>query len=174
MMSGYKLLGGPQCGILLGQRDTVERLARNPLARALRVDKLTLAALEATLSLYREPARALAEIPVLAMLSATTQSVKDRADRIVEALARRGVPASVVASEGSVGGGAFPTAKLPSWAVAPEGDAMRVEGRLRNGARPVIARIVDGRARLDLRSVLAHDDATLTDAVVAALAAGAA
>ena len=103
------------------------------------------------------------------MLSATAASVKERAERVVQELSRAGVQASVVASEGSVGGGAFPTARIASWAVAPEGDATQGEHLLRHGALPVIARIVDGRVRLDLRSVPARDDAALTHAVGAAL-----
>ena len=121
VMSGDKLLGGPQAGIILGQREAVGRLARNPLTRALRVDKLTIAALQATLALYRDPPRALREIPILAMIGEPMASVRARADRIAAAVRAAGVGAELIRSEGSVGGGAFPTARIPSVAVALDG-----------------------------------------------------
>jgi L-seryl-tRNA(Ser) seleniumtransferase len=170
LMSGDKLLGGPQAGIVVGEAAAVARLRRNPLARALRVDKLTLAALEATLALYRDPPRAVREIPALAMLTAPVAGVRARADALRGALAARGVEADVVDSEASVGGGAFPTARISSAAVAVGGVAQQVEERLRRAERPVIGRIVDGRVWLDLRSVPEADDAAFTRATLDALA----
>lgn len=181
MMSGDKLLGGPQAGIIVGRREAVARLRQHPLARALRVDKLTLAALEATLALYREPARARRSIPALAMLTATAESIRARAAAIVDGLrAAMGVPTDAGAapatelrvepSEATVGGGAFPTARIPSWAISLGGDANAIEARLRTGAVPVIARIEAGRVRLDLRSVDPTDDAALASLLRAALA----
>ncbi|MDQ8156996.1 MAG: L-seryl-tRNA(Sec) selenium transferase [Gemmatimonadota bacterium] len=167
IMSGDKLLGGPQAGIVLGTRAAIETLRRHPMARALRVDKLTFAALEATLALYRDPTRARAEIPALAMLTATTDAIRQRATAVAAAL---GPAASVVASEASVGGGAFPTARIPSAAVILGGEAMAIERRLRGGRLPVIARIADDRVRLDLRSLPPEDDATLVALVREALA----
>jgi len=161
-MSGDKLLGGPQAGIILGRRDAIAALRTNPLTRALRVDKLTLAALESTLALYRDPERARREIPVLAMLTASHEHLTARASKLAAAL---GGGARDVASEGSVGGGAFPTARLRGAAVVFPGDAVPLEARLRAGSTPVIGRIVDGRLRLDLRSVPESDDAALLDAV---------
>ncbi|MFL5577917.1 MAG: L-seryl-tRNA(Sec) selenium transferase, partial [Gemmatimonadaceae bacterium] len=169
LMSGDKLLGGPQAGIVLGARDAVARLRRNPLARALRVDKLTIAALEATLALYRDPARAVREVPALAMLTAPASAVRERAERVAARLAAGGVRAAVVESEASVGGGAFPTARIPSAALALAGNAEDGERRLRAGAPAVIGRIADGRLLLDLRSVPAADDDRLADAVLRAL-----
>ncbi|MDH5233347.1 MAG: L-seryl-tRNA(Sec) selenium transferase [Gemmatimonadota bacterium] len=169
LMSGDKLLGGPQAGIILGRAAAVARLRQHPLARALRVDKLTLAALEATLGLYRDTAIAVQAIPALAMLTATPARVRARADAVVATLARYGQRAHVAASEATVGGGAFPTARLPSWCVVLEGDAVTLEARLRAGAVPVIGRIADGRLLLDLRSVLEAEDATLATLVRAAL-----
>ena len=160
-MSGDKLLGGPQAGIILGRRDAIARLRSNPLTRALRVDKLTLAALETTLALYREPERARREIPVLAMLTATRERLAERAAKLAAAL---GGGARAVASEGSVGGGAFPTARLAGAAVELPGDAARLDHRLRAATTPVIGRIVDGRLRLDLRSVPESDEPTLLEA----------
>ena len=180
MMSGDKLLGGPQCGILLGTRAAIARLRQHPLARALRVDKLTLAALEATLALYRDPARARREIPALAMLSAEREWVRARAQVIVTALQappeKGGVPLApersmaVAPSEATVGGGAFPTARIPSFAIRLGGDTAALERRLREGAVPVIGRIEDDHLWLDLRSVDASDDAALTALLRTALA----
>jgi L-seryl-tRNA(Ser) seleniumtransferase len=169
-MSGDKLLGGPQAGIVLGTADAVRRMRKNPLTRALRVDKLTLAALEATLALYRDPATAMREIPTLAMLGAPASRVRERAEGVCAALARAGRAAAVVASEGSVGGGAFPTATLPSAAVALDGDAEALESRLRAGALPVVGRISDGRLLLDLRTIPEGEDERLVSAVLDALA----
>jgi L-seryl-tRNA(Ser) seleniumtransferase len=168
-VSGDKLLGGPQAGIALGKREVIERMRANPLTRALRVDKLTLTALEATLALYRDPATARREIPTLAMLTAPEERVRVRAVALCSRLAATGLRAAVVASDASVGGGAFPTARIPSAAIAIEGNADAAEARLRGAARPVIGRIEDGRLLLDLRSVPESDDAALTDAVLAAL-----
>jgi L-seryl-tRNA(Ser) seleniumtransferase len=168
-MSGDKLLGGPQAGIALGKRAVIERMRSNPLTRALRVDKLTLAALEATLALYRDPATALREVPTLAMLTAPLERVRERASALCSRLAAASHRAAVVASSASVGGGSFPTVQLPSAAVALEGDAEGTESRLRAAARPVIGRIDEGRFLLDLRSVPEGDDEAFVDAVLTAL-----
>lgn len=169
-MSGDKLLGGPQAGIIVGTADVVRRLRENPLARALRVDKLTLSALEATLSLYRDPQRALREIPVLAMLAQTLDALRARANALrgrLEGAVR------VVESEAGVGGGAFPSAKIPSIALAVGGDAdaQEIERRLRGGDPAVIGRIAEGRLLLDLRAILPAEDDLLGAAVRAALSA---
>ena len=169
-LSGDKLLGGPQAGIILGRPAVIEQLRANPLARALRVDKLTISALGATLALYRDPAVALREIPVLAMLSASAQSLEQRARGVAEQIRVRGVTCEVMASESSVGGGAFPDAVLPSFAVALAGDAVILEERLRKATPPVIGRVRDGRLLLDVRSVLPRDDEALASTVIGALA----
>ncbi len=154
MMSGDKLLGGPQAGIIVGRAPVIDALRRNPLARALRVDKLTLSALEATLTLYREPERAVREIPALAMLTAPQAELVARAERLVQALNESGIAAAVVETEATVGGGAFPTARIPSAAVAlTDGPAAAIEERLRGAATPIVARIANGRVLLDLRGV---------------------
>jgi L-seryl-tRNA(Ser) seleniumtransferase len=171
MMSGDKLLGGPQAGIIVGRAEPIAALRRNPLARALRVDKLTLSALEATLTLYREPARAVREIPALAMLTAPLEALTARAQRVVEALSASGICASIVHTEATVGGGAFPTARIPSAAVAlTAGAAARVEALLRGGATPIITRVASGRVLLDLRGVPERLDASLPALVGSALA----
>ncbi|HET7458437.1 MAG TPA: L-seryl-tRNA(Sec) selenium transferase [Gemmatimonadaceae bacterium] len=170
VMSGDKLLGGPQAGVIVGTRAAIAALRRNPLARALRVDKLTIAALGATLALYRDPARAVRDVPALAMLTASAAEVRARAERLRDDLVARGVPATVVESEASVGGGAFPTARIASFAVALDGDAVALERRLRL-ATPVgvVGRIADGRVLLDARTVPAAHDGAFAAALLGAL-----
>ena len=175
LMSGDKLLGGPQAGIVLGGRAAVQAMRDNPLARALRVDKLTLAALEATLELYRDPAIAVREIPALQMLTAPADAIAARASAMATQLRAVGITCSVVESDATVGGGAFPAARIVSTAIRVDGVSGSVaEQRLRAGRLPVIGRIADGRLQLDVRSVPAAHDETLVAAVVAALGAGAA
>ncbi|MBX3175281.1 MAG: L-seryl-tRNA(Sec) selenium transferase [Gemmatimonadaceae bacterium] len=176
IMSGDKLLGGPQAGIVLGKRDAIAKLRQHPMARALRVDKLTLAALEATLALYREPAKALREIPTLAMLTAPVNEIEQRAVAIAAELRGDNISGTrehsllgpdwnlkVERTESTVGGGAFPTARIPSVAITVSGDVSALEQRLRNHAVPVIAVTREGRLWLDLRSVPAQQDALLTE-----------
>jgi L-seryl-tRNA(Ser) seleniumtransferase len=170
LMSGDKLLGGPQAGIILGKAAVVAKLRKNPFARAMRVDKLTLSALEATLRIYLEPQRALKEIPVLAMLTEGIEQLETRGQSVVAALRARGIDAEVSTSTASVGGGAFPTAEIPSRAVVIKADADAVEARLRHGEPAVIGRIADGKLFLDLRSVMPREDGPLTTAIAKARA----
>ncbi|MFC4110053.1 L-seryl-tRNA(Sec) selenium transferase [Micromonospora zhanjiangensis] len=153
--SGDKLLGGPQAGLLLGDADLVDRLRRHPLARALRVDKLTLAALEATLSGPPTPTwRALHTAP---------EELRERADRLAAALAAAGVKAEAAPAAAVVGGGGAPEVELPSWAVRlPE----RYAVPLRLGDPPVVGRVERGHLLLDLRCVPAERDGTVRDAVL--------
>jgi L-seryl-tRNA(Ser) seleniumtransferase len=164
--SGDKLLGGPQAGLLLGAAETVTRLARHPLARALRVDKLTLAALEATLA---GPAP-----PVTQALTAALSSVRERAEALAARLADAGVGCQAVPSDAAVGGGGGPGVNLPSAALSlPEGLApgLRSGAAVRRGDVPaVIGRIERGRLLLDLRAVASTDDERLAAAVLAAAA----
>ena len=160
LMSGDKLLGGPQAGIIAGKAELIAMLAKNPLTRALRVDKLTLSALQATLTLHLDPSVALREVPVLAMLAATTESLAARAKAIVATIGHAHSNVQVIETRASVGGGAFPTASIPSVALSFS-NAAPLETRLRRSATPVIGRIVDGCLLLDLRSVLPRQDATL-------------
>jgi L-seryl-tRNA(Ser) seleniumtransferase len=170
-MSGDKLLGGPQAGILLGQSALVERMRRNPLCRALRVDKLTLAGLEATLALYLDPERALREVPVLRMLTLSPDVLHERAASLCRTLAGRGVRATVERGGSAVGGGAFPEVELPTWIVriaAPE--LARAERELRDREPAVVARIIDARLAIDLRTVAPAEENALIDALAAVLA----
>ena len=157
--SGDKLLGGPQAGIVVGRADLVERLRRHPLQRALRADKLTLAALEGTLGLYLDPERALHEVPVLRMLAAPLETVRARAERL-SALTGGTVEETVA----RVGGGALPLAELPSFACAVEEE---LAAGLRAGEPPVVAVVRDGRCLLDCRT-LADDEIEEAAAAVAA------
>jgi L-seryl-tRNA(Ser) seleniumtransferase len=170
LMSGDKLLGGPQAGIILGKAEVVAKLRKNPFTRAMRVDKLTLSALEATLRIYLEPERALKEIPVLAMLTEPLEQLESRGTSIASTLRARGIESELVPSTASVGGGAFPTAGIPSRAVALKVDAVAFEERLRHGEPAVIGRITDGKLLLDLRSVMPREDGALTTAIVQARA----
>ena len=168
-MSGDKLLGGPQAGLILGSKEWIGRARSNPLTRAMRVDKLTLAALEATLMLYRDPVRAAREIPVLAQLTATVDELRARAAHIGTALPIR-ADVSIVESTATVGGGAFPTARIPSIALRFGANATELERALRLGAPAVIARVVEGKVHIDLRTILPVEDDELTAALQAALA----
>jgi L-seryl-tRNA(Ser) seleniumtransferase len=169
--SGDKLLGGPQAGILLGTRAAIEVCRNNPLARAVRADKLTLAALEATLVLYRDPERACAEIPVLRMLTEDVAQIRQRA-----AALHRGVgkDAELVEGESEVGGGSFPGATLPTWLVRVTPDSAHLTpdalaARLRASDPPIIARIGDGRVLLDPRTIFPDQVEIVARAVRAAL-----
>ncbi len=172
--SGDKLLGGPQAGILVGRRDLLARVRRNPLARTVRIDKLCLAALGATLRLYREPVRALEEIPILRMLGLTAAAIGARAEALAGAL-RSAVPDAAISVEhetSEVGGGALPLQTLPTRVLAlrpARGSAANLEGRLRRGSPPVLVRIKGDRILLDLRTVDASEDAALLQAVRQAL-----
>ena len=166
LMSGDKLLGGPQAGIILGAANLMAKLRKNPFARAMRVDKLTLSALEATLRLYLEPERALKEIPVLSMLTAPVEEIDARAEAVAAKLRAAGIQATVVQSSSSVGGGAFPTAAIPSRAILLSRNAQEVEKTLRLGSPAVVGRISEGALLLDLRSVLPREDALLAEAII--------
>src|SRR5690606_5373057 len=135
-MSGDKLLGGPQAGILLGREEWIGRMRRNPLCRAFRVDKLTLAALEATRALYRDPGTALRKIPVLRMLAASAAELRARAGEVRDRLQALGVAAELVPGTSAVGGGAYPAVELPTTLVVLDAGARpatEVEERLRRG-----------------------------------------
>ncbi|MGE0870608.1 MAG: L-seryl-tRNA(Sec) selenium transferase [Kofleriaceae bacterium] len=163
--SGDKLLGGPQAGILVGTAAAIEIARKHPLLRALRPDKLTLAALAATLALHRDGKRA--ELPTARMLAAHTDELRARADQLAAAIGEVGATSvAVEACMSTVGGGAMPTAALASWAVTlrgPSPDA--IERRLRAAPVPVIARIADGRVWLDLRTIADDEIAAVIAAV---------
>ena len=167
--SGDKLLGAPQAGLILGRKSLVERARRDPLARALRVDKLTLAALEATLPAYSDPARAVREIPALRMLAQPEAVIEERARALAEAIRRRAawLEVDVERGAGEVGGGALPLQRLPGWVVTLQWKGHPVEAidrRAREADPPVIGYIRAGKFRMDVR--------TLGDAEIAEVAEG--
>lgn len=165
--SGDKLLGGPQAGIVLGSTEAgvaaIRKMSRHPLARAVRIDKLTLAALEATLR--QRLTGQLDEIPVERMLRMPVESVRRRAAMWSVKLEERGVRSRLVTGESAVGGGSVPGHPLPTVLIALEGPASRLAAALRRGDLPVIARIENDACCLDPRTVLTGEDETLIDAV---------
>lgn len=168
--SGDKLLGGPQAGIIVGKAALVDQLKRFPLMRALRVDKATIAGLEATLQAYLR-GRALEEVPVWRMIAASPDELRARAERLVAQLATH-IPVMVVPCESAVGGGSLPGETLPSVALALEPGAdtpwtpNTLAQALRTVTPAVVGRIADARLLLDLRTVLPHQDALLAACIV--------
>jgi L-seryl-tRNA(Ser) seleniumtransferase len=169
--SGDKLLGGPQAGLLLGRAALVDRAMKHPLARAVRVDKLTLAALIATLDLYLTGS--LAGLPIWNMLGASAESIAARARAWQSRLMERGAAVEVVPAASTVGGGSLPGERLATTALAitpRRGGAADLLRRLREHEPPVIGRIVEERVLLDPRTVLPDEDDVLVEALLAALA----
>jgi L-seryl-tRNA(Ser) seleniumtransferase len=170
--SADKLLGGPQAGIVVGRADLVERLARNPLNRAVRIDKFTIAALEGTLYAY-EAGDALETIPTLRMLTEPLASIRRRAQRLLRRLPaerQRALGAQVVETRSQVGGGALPTVELPTAALAlgtPARPAHALDEGLRAGTPAVLGRILDGRLLLDCRTVLPAEVPALAERLCA-------
>jgi L-seryl-tRNA(Ser) seleniumtransferase len=164
--SGDKLLGGPQAGIVVGTRDLVGAVSSHPLARAVRIDKLSMAALSATLLHYvKEEVEA--EVPIWRMISMTDDELRVRADRWAESI---GPPAEVARSASTVGGGSMPGETLPSWVLnldtgSVDGGAEELAKRLRQGDTPVVGRIEEDRVLLDPRTVLPDDERAFLRAV---------
>jgi L-seryl-tRNA(Ser) seleniumtransferase len=172
LFSGDKLLGGPQCGIILGTRVCVDRISRHPLARAVRVDKLTLAALAATLRLYQDPDTVEHRVPLLTLLTTPVENLRNRAERLAPQLAACPAIAKAepVADTAFLGGGSMPSQSIPTWCVAltPARDSVETLAKeLRRGHPSVCGRIHQDRLLLDLRSVFARQDHLLVSAVKA-------
>ncbi len=171
LFSGDKLLGGPQAGCIVGSRAAVARCREHPVARAVRADKLTLAGLEATLALYREPEQAVREIPVLRMLTLGPEELEARAVRLAEACPPSLRPA-LEAGESAVGGGSFPAAMLPTTLVSLDAGQLGPDGlalRLRLGDPAVVARVGGGRVLLDPRTLPEESFSAVGAALVEAL-----
>ncbi len=172
--SGDKLLGGPQAGIMVGKADLIDAIRKNPLLRAMRVDKLSLAALEATLRLYQEPFEPEKEIPVLSMLTARLDDLKARAVDLANMVTSiDGVEAEVAPIKGEAGGGSLPGIELKSFCIALDIKDKRpqhIVASLREGSPAIIARIVKDKVVLDVRTLMPGDD----NRIVAALEAMAA
>ncbi len=165
--SGYKLLGGPQAGILSGSRALISRMRANSLFRALRVDKLTYAALEGTLRAYRK--QDYDSIPALRMMRLSKDEIRIRAEKIAGKIRSAGITVDLIDGESVIGGGAAPSAVLPTCLLAiasKEFSADEIAGRLREFDSPIISRVQEGRVLLDLRTVFTEQD----DFVAAALA----
>jgi len=164
--SGDKLLGGPQAGILAGRRDLVAKVRRHPLMRALRVDKLTYAALEATLGEYAA-GRASRTIPILRMILATPDAIRERALKVAErALGGGTLEAEIRLGQSAVGGGTTPGLELPTWVVAlrhPTRSADWLDGWLRQQKIPIVGRIENDHLLLDLRTVLGDEDGVVAE-----------
>lgn len=169
--SGDKLLGGPQAGLVAGKKVLIERLRKNPLARAVRIDKLSLAALEATLRAYLEGEKGWSTIPAVAMITCPLQEIRQRAERVQSGLKRQAHPSVRVTIEehrSEVGGGALPAESLPTYCVAiqaPQVPPHRLEGALREADPAVVGRVKENKVLLDLRTVREEEVALLIDAV---------
>ncbi|HMP57927.1 MAG TPA: L-seryl-tRNA(Sec) selenium transferase [Gemmatales bacterium] len=169
LFSGDKLLGGPQAGLIVGRADLIRRIEADPLMRALRLDKLVLAALQATLRLWLDPTEAERQIPLLRLVAAAPAQLRARAVALYNALADQpGLTVEVQTDHAYVGGGALPNQELPTWVLAlkaaglPDADLAQ---RLRLGAPAVVPRVQNGAVLLDLRSVLPEQDEGLLQAV---------
>ena len=158
--SGDKLLGGPQAGIIIGKKEYIDRFKSHPLARAMRVDKMTLAALRATLHTYLDPAEAVREIPTLSMLAADADALHAKAALLQKVLADAGVSSELVEADDQVGGGSVPTQLLATWAVAVDTGEKSVdafERAMRCRVRPIIGRISKEQYLLDARTLWQED-----------------
>ncbi|CAI8038593.1 L-seryl-tRNA(Sec) selenium transferase [Geodia barretti] len=171
--SGDKLLGGPQAGIVVGKRDLVTRLERHPLARAVRIDKMSLASLTATLAHYAM-GEAENKVPVWRMISTSAEDVRARADNWRAALATHQVQTGVEPARSAIGGGSLPGETLPSWTLSvdpsPDRSPEAVLSALRDHSTPVIARIADDTVRLDPRTVLPEQDDDVIRAIATVMA----
>jgi len=172
--SGDKLLGGPQGGIIVGRKDLIEKIRKNPLARAVRVDKMTIAAFEATLMEYLDPEQAMKRIPVLDMLFQPKESIRRRAKKLAAGLRKHVSAADITVIEdiSKAGGGSLPEASFDTYAASIVPSRMSVndlEKRLRSGPRPVIARIRENALLLDARTIRGNEIQPLVEIVTAAL-----
>lgn len=170
LFSGDKLLGGPQCGIIVGKRDAIKSITKHPMMRAVRIDKMTMAALQATLELYRDEAQAVEAIPLLRLLHTDVANLKLRAGRIVEQLRDHPHLATVqvVETQATMGGGSLPTQQLPSVAIGLTGKTMTVDqlsAAYRSAAVPVVGRVNDNQLLLDLKTVQPNEDRLLIEAL---------
>jgi L-seryl-tRNA(Ser) seleniumtransferase len=170
LFSGDKLLGGPQCGIIVGRRQWIEKILKHPLMRAMRVDKLTLSALAATLRLYRDPSKAENSIPLLSFLSTSTDNLKLRAERLAAQLASAEVisEASAVEDMAMLGGGSMPTQQISTWCVSlrpAKGNVDQLARRLRSGEPSVFGRVQKDKLLLDLRTTFPGQDLDIVMAV---------
>ncbi len=168
LFSGDKLIGGPQCGIIIGKRKYIDQVLENPLMRAMRVDKMTLAALAATLRLYRKQETAEQEVPILRMLSMPEANLKLRAEKVIQQIQGGSWLASceVTQSQSMLGGGSLPTQKIPTWCVmiSPQGSSVnRIAERLRASNPAIIGRVQKDKLLIDMRTVFPEQDMVLVE-----------
>ncbi len=166
LFSGDKLLGGPQCGIIVGKKKYIDMITKHPMMRAMRVDKITLAALAATLKLYRDEETVEANVPLLALLSASADNLKNRAERLAPQLQATAHvdSAEVVAGEAFLGGGSVPTQRLESWCIAIKPTGISVDAMakaLRTGEPSIFPRVQQDRVWIDMRSVFPKQDSAV-------------
>jgi L-seryl-tRNA(Ser) seleniumtransferase len=173
LFSGDKLLGGPQAGIIAGGKEWIQKIEKEPLMRAFRLDKMSLAALEATLRLYLNESRALQEIPVLALLSTPLTELRARAEALAARLqAAPGLKAAAREDAAYVGGGSLPDQAMPTWVVEVEADGVSEEElarRLRMGKPAVMGRLQGGKLLLDVRTIFVEQEPALLKAVIDAM-----
>lgn len=169
--SGDKLLGGPQAGILVGTKQYIDQLKRHPLLRALRVDKMTLAGLEATLQAYLKPEQAMKDIPLLQMLGQSEEKLAHKAQTLADDIRAldKGYQVNMIEGQSQVGGGAFPEARLATYLVGishPDYSESTLEQKLRQAEFPIIARTSDGKVQFDVRTLLEADSGKICQALV--------
>jgi len=176
--SGDKLMGGPQAGIILGREEYIQRIKANPLNRAVRIDKLTLAGLESTLLIYLDEARAVREIPTLRMLTYSHDELRKRAQRLsrkIRTTIPSGVKIGVRGDVSQVGGGAYPVQLLPTYVVTlkpDHGSVHQLEKRLRKGNPPIIARVSKEEVLLDVRTIGNEEENFIVDGIEKSITSG--
>jgi len=172
--SGDKLLGGPQAGLVVGKKDLIKRIGKHPLARALRIDKLTLAALESTLRLYLQPEQVVERLPIMRMFNADPEAQKHRSQSLLERLQAEKLPIELTLVEdfAQVGGGSMPQVKLPGWALeiaVAESSVDALARRLRGFIPAVVPRVQNNSLLINLRSVDESEEALLAQLLIAAI-----
>lgn len=172
--SGDKLLGGPQAGIVVGRKDLLQKIGKHPLARALRIDKLTLAALESTLRLYLQPEQVVEKLPIMRMFNVTAEEQQQRCQRLLERLQAEELPVGMrlVEDFAQVGGGSMPQIQLPGWGLEIKPDSASADAlsrRLRNFIPAVVPRVQNDALLINLRAVAVAEEPLLAQLLIAAI-----
>ena len=163
-VSGDKLLGGPQCGIILGKKPLIERLKKNQYLRAFRVNKITISILENIFQYYKDEREAIKEIPILNMITEEKGKVLERAEKLSAILKERNIENSIIETESKIGGGSMPEETVESYAICFTGDAVLLEKRFRGNDIPVIGRIKNDHFILDAKTLREKDFEEITGA----------
>ncbi len=156
-VSGDKLLGGPQCGIILGKKPLIERLKKNQYLRAFRVNKITISILENIFQYYKDEREAVKEIPILNMITEEKEKVLERAEKLSAMLKERNIENNIIETESKIGGGSMPEETVESYAICFNGDAVLLEKRFRGNDIPIIGRIKNGYFILDVKTLREKD-----------------